>query len=263
MTSDVFDWHEGTTPLLISVPHGGRLIPDDIAAGMTDKGRALPDTDWHVAELYGFATEIGANIVAAKYSRYVVDLNRPPGDGALYANQVSTGLCPERTFAGDAIYAEGGVTEEEREARVARYWHPYHDAVAAKLGRLREEYGYALLWDAHSIASHVPALFEGELPALNLGTYGGRSCASGIEQALTRIVEGAPYSSVVNERFTGGYITRHFGAPSEGIHAVQLELAQRSYMDENTLRYDRGLSALLIPVLRELLQTYLECAANL
>jgi N-formylglutamate amidohydrolase len=264
VSEDVFTFHDGSTPLLISIPHDGRLLPDDIESRMTAAGRAIPDTDWHVAELYAFAEELGASVITARYSRYVVDLNRPPGDLALYASQVSTGICPERTFAGAPLYEnDAGVDADEQKARVGRYWWPYHQRIASTLAALKKAHGYALLWDAHSIVSHVPALFDGELPVLNVGTWNGRSCAPEMEQALTRIVNDAPYTSIVNGRFTGGYITRHHGDPSRDIHAVQLELAQRSYMDERTLRYDAVRSKALIRVLRKLLQTYLESAGKL
>lgn len=261
MSDDVLTFTEGTTPLLVSVPHDGRVMPPDITARMTAKGRAAPDTDWHVARLYDFVTDLGASVVTAQYSRYVVDLNRPPGDDPLYPGSATTGLCPEITFAGDAVYEDGhGVPARERQARVARYWRPYHQRIASTLAALRERHGYALLWDAHSIVSRAPRLFDGELPVLNLGTFGGRSCASPIETALTEVVSSADYSSVVNGRFTGGYITRHYGDPANHVHAVQLELAQRSYMDETTLRYDADRAARLAAVLRRLLETYRETA---
>ena len=134
MSAGVFTFHEGRTPLLVSVPHDGRLLPDDIAARMTAAGRALPDTDWHVAALYAFARELGASVITAQYARYVVDLNRPPEDTALYANRAATGICPQRTFAGDAIYRDGeGVTERERNARIEHYWRPYHARIADTL----------------------------------------------------------------------------------------------------------------------------------
>lgn len=261
MSEDVFTFAEGTTPLLVSVPHDGRIVPEDVAARMTEKGRATPDTDWHVARLYGFVSRLGASVVTAQYSRYVVDLNRPPGDDPLYPGSATTGLCPATTFAGDAVYEDGrGVPAEEREVRVARYWRPYHERIASTLAALRERHGYALLWDAHSIVSHAPRLFDGELPVLNLGTFGGKSCAPRIETALVEVVSAAEYSSVVNGRFTGGYITRHYGAPDDDVHAVQLELAQRSYMDETTLRYDADRAGRLAAILERLLSTYLESA---
>ena len=264
MSEAGYTFHAGQTPLLISIPHDGRVLPVDIELRMTAAGKALPDTDWHVAQLYRFATDIGASVITAGLSRYVIDLNRPAADSPLYAGQVSTGLCPAKTFAGESIYLnDATVDEDERNVRVARYWRPYHDRIGETLALLKDAHGYALLWDAHSIISEVPALFDGELPVLNLGTYQGRSCDQGIEDALAEVARQSPYSAVCNGRFTGGFITRHYGAPDEHVHAVQLELAQRSYMDEKTLRYDASRSAALIETLRELLLTFMRSAQSL
>ncbi len=177
--TDVYRFHEGSSPLLVSVPHDGRDIPDEIASRMTPAGQAIPDTDWHVARLYDFVRDTGASLLVAKFSRYVVDLNRSEHDDVLYPGQLVTGLCPVRTFAGKHIYAgQYEPDDEEKAGRIARYWRPYHDRIRAELGRLVELHGYALLWDAHSIPSRVPALFEGELPVLNVGTRLGIECAS-------------------------------------------------------------------------------------
>ncbi|MDZ7644957.1 MAG: N-formylglutamate deformylase [Woeseiaceae bacterium] len=263
MSDDVLEFRAGDSPLLISIPHDGREVPAEIAARMTGAGRTLPDTDWHVARLYDFAATLGAGVIAARFSRYVIDLNRPADDSELYPGQVATGLCPARTFRGDPVYRDGeGVSAAERQARVETYWRPYHDRLAHELGRLQARHGYALLWDAHSIASEVPALFDGPLTELNLGTYGGASVAVGVEKALWEVAAAAPFSAVLNGRFTGGYITRHYGRPDDGCHAVQLELAQRSYMDEKTLRYDAARAEPLRAVLRELLQTFLRTVSR-
>ena len=250
----VFDFHEGTIPLLISVPHDGTEVPDSIEATMSAAGRSLPDTDWHVARLYDFASDLGASLLIARYSRYVVDLNRPATDEALYESQVSTGLCPLRTFAGDPIY-DGEVSIDTAE-RVAMYWQPYHDKIAATLDRLRQQHGHALLWDAHSIPSRVPALFDGELPVLNIGTFDGRSCPAARCAAVSAVAEQSTYDSVVNGRFKGGYITRCYGQPAEGVDALQLEIAQRSYMDETTGEFDDNKASLLRDTLRAMLTAF-------
>ncbi|GMR16962.1 MAG: N-formylglutamate deformylase [Gammaproteobacteria bacterium] len=261
MTSG-FALHQGDAPLLISVPHDGRELPPDIAARMSEAGRSLTDTDWHVRRLYEFAQCMGASILSANYSRYVVDLNRSPADEALYEGQLATGLCPARTFAGAALYRDGAsVSAAEQRLRTEEYWQPYHDQLAACLGALRERHGYALLWDAHSIRAAVPALFEGTLPDLNIGTHDGASCAVEIEAALLQVAGGSQYSSVLNGRFKGGYITRHYGAPAQGIHAVQLELAQHCYMDEDSLRYDETSARKLAQLIRALLQALLDISA--
>ncbi len=255
--SDVYAFSKGGSPLLISVPHDGRLIPDEQAARMTEAGLAIPDTDWHVAELYDFARELGASLLIARYSRYVVDLNRPPDDASLYEGQVATGLCPQFTFAGDPLYRDGQpITAAETEDRIGRYWRPYHERLALALENLRARHGYALLWDAHSIPSRVPRLFDGELPVLNLGNFNGRSCSPHIARELNRVATASPYASVLNGRFKGGYITRHYGDPANGVQAVQLELAQRAYMDEDTQGFDAVRAEHLRDTLRALLSTY-------
>ena len=261
--SDVYEFAQGDAPLLLSIPHDGRRLPPPIRERMTPAALALPDTDWHVAELYGFAAELGASMLVANYSRYVIDVNRPASDEALYPGQLATGLCPTQTFAGDDIYRDGGVSEEEVRRRIESYWHPYHDRLRATLEALREKHGYALLWDAHSIESRVPRLFDGELPALNIGTYGGRSCDGTIEAAIDGIAGSSPYSSVLNGRFQGGFITRHYGDPGRHVHAVQLEIAQRVYMDEAARTFDDAKATRLRDTLRHMLITLMQTAKRL
>jgi N-formylglutamate amidohydrolase len=256
--TETWSFEAGATPLLVSVPHDGRQLPSEVAGSMTAAGRAIPDTDWHVRRLYDFVTELGASLICAEYSRYLVDLNRPADDTALYAGRFGTGLCPTRTFAGEDIYEDA--TGIDAGARVREYWQPYHDKIAATVASLREQHGYALLWDAHSIPSRVPALFDGELPELNLGTWDGRSCDPGISSRVVAVAQSSGYSSVVDGRFKGGYITRHYGRPEQNVHAIQLELSQRSYMDELSLNYDSGKAARLRDTLRDLLETFLVAA---
>ena len=239
MMRDIFTFHEGSTPLLISVPHDGRLLPDDIASDMTAVGRSIPDTDWHVARLYAFARDAGASLLLANYSRYVVDLNRSASDEALYPGQLVTGLCPSKTFAGDDIYVDArDIDPATQQSRVEKYWNPYHHKLMRTLEFLKKQHGYALLWDAHSIPSEVPGLFDGELPVLNIGTWDGRSCSAEREQAVYAVARDSGYSCILNGRFKGGYITRHYGAPTAGIHTLQLEIAQRGYMHEDSGQFD-------------------------
>lgn len=251
-----FELVRGRAPLLISVPHDGTDVPEEIAARMTEPARRLPDTDWHVARLYrGLADAFGASLIRPRWSRYVVDLNRPPDDAALYPGQRSTGLVPLETFAGEPIWRDGEAPNAAEVAdRVERYWRPYHAALAAELERLRAAHGRAVLWEGHSIRSVVPRLFEGRLPDLNLGTHDGRSCRPALEARLRAVLEQAPrYTSVTNGRFKGGYITRHYGDPARGIDAVQLEVAQATYLDESRFTFDEDRAAPLIEVIRRLL----------
>jgi N-formylglutamate deformylase len=261
--TDIFSFAEGSTPLLVSIPHDGRLLMPGQADRMTAEGRAMPDTDWFVRDLYAFTTELGASIIAANYSRYVVDLNRPADDTALYEGQVSTGLCPQKTFEGQAIYVNGkSVSVGEQKGRVERYWRPYHDRIATELLRLRNTYGVALLWDAHSIASEVPMLFPGVLTDLNIGTDRGNSCGHACESAVMGIVSASGYSAVLNGRFTGGFITRHYGDPENNVHAIQLELSQRTYMDEKKLSYDADSAVKVSHTIRDMLITFIQSATK-
>jgi N-formylglutamate amidohydrolase len=257
---EVYNFHEGETALLISVPHDGCHLPTDLYERMTSSGIALPDTDWHVTELYGFARELGASMISANYSRYVVDLNRSSSDEQLYPGQIATGLCPVQTFSGDDIYKSGDVGDEEIRNRVETYWRPYHDRIRSVLESLQKQHGYALLWDAHSIASAVPRLFEGTLPALNIGTNGGRSCAMELQGAVAKVAQTSPYSSILNGRFRGGFITRHYGDPDGRVHAVQLEIAQRVYMDEASRLFDARKASRLRDTLRQLLKIFMQTA---
>ena len=258
----VFNSHEGALPLLISVPHDGCHLPKELQARMTRVGLTVPDTDWHVGELYDFARDLGASMQVANYSRYVVDLNRSASDDVLYPGQLVTGLCPEQTFSGEDIYSAGTVTEQEKAERISKYWQPYHAHIDAALAAMRAKHGYALLWDAHSIPSSVPRLFDGELSELNIGTNDGRSCSAQIETAVADAAMASAYSVAVNQRFKGGYITRHYGRPGDGVHAIQLEIAQRAYMDEASRIYDAEKAGRLRQTLSHLLQAFLEAARD-
>ena len=246
----------GTAPLLLSMPHDGTAIPAALASRMTDAARRTPDTDWHVARLYAFARGIGASTLVPACSRYVVDLNRPPDGAALYPGRHETGLCPLVTFAGEPVYLGGEAPDAaEISQRVEHWWRPYHDALRAELDRLVAEHGRAVLWEAHTIRGEVPLFFDGELPALNLGTAGGASCRPELQQRLESVLASqSEYTFVVNGRFKGGYITRQYADASRGIDTVQLELSQRTYMDEATFAYDDARAARVQPLLRRLIE---------
>jgi N-formylglutamate deformylase len=251
------DFIPGEGPLLVSMPHVGVEIPEDIAARLTPLAGALPDTDWHVDRLYDFLAGLDVPVLKARQSRYVVDLNRPPDGTALYPGQAGTGLVPVETFAGEALYAAGETPDAaEIETRVEKYWRPYHEKLTGELARIRAVHGFAILWDAHSIRSQVPRLFEGQLPDLNFGTSGETSAAPGLAAALMRIAGGqGDYSAVLNARFTGGYITRQYGDPAAGVHALQLELSQATYMDEDPpYAFDEARAARIRPLLRRLVE---------
>lgn len=231
--SEIFTLERGQSPLLVSMPHSGESL-GPYAARMTEAAKKLADTDWHLPALYSFLKEMDVTILTATHSRYVIDLNRDPSGESLYPGQNVTELCPTTTFDEEEVYQAGEKPlPEECAARVERYWQPYHDAIANELERLKKQHGYALLWDAHSIASVVPRFFEGQLPDFNLGTNNGETCGAGLGEALLNVAQGFKgYSSVLNGRFKGGFITRNYGQPDNNIHAVQLELSQHTYMNE-------------------------------
>ena len=253
---------EGSSPLIISVPHAGMALPPEMSGQLTPLARALPDTDWHVPMLYDFAGELDATMIVARYSRYVIDLNRPPDDAALYSDAAKTGLCPTLSFAGEPLYLVGDepLAPHEIQRRRQRYWQPYHDALQEQVNAARARHGHALLVDAHSIRSVVPRLFDGRLPDLNIGTHDARSCAAALTGAVrTRLDSQAAYTSVVDGRFKGGYITRNYGRPEVGAHALQIELAQSAYLQEPDAgshpkpAYDAARAAPLRALLRALL----------
>jgi N-formylglutamate deformylase len=228
----LFHLHEGQGRLVVSVPHAGTYLPPDIAATLTPIGRAVIDTDWYVDQLYDFVRETDASIIVATHSRTVVDLNRGPNGEKLYPGQAETGICPTETFAGAPLYRNDPPGQAARARRVEAFWQPYHTALAASLERAKALHGHARLLDAHSIRSRVPRLFEGALPDLNFGTNAGTACPPSVATRAIGAAANRGFSHVLDGRFKGGYITRHYGRPNAGIDALQLELTQGSYMDE-------------------------------
>jgi N-formylglutamate deformylase len=265
---DTYTLHAGNAPLLISMPHVGTQLPADQHHRYTPRALQLEDTDWFLDRLYGFATELGATLLVPHHSRYWIDLNRAPdhspNSAPMYPGMNNTELCPTRHFTGDPLYMPGQAPDaEEVQHRVATHWHPYHQALQAQLQRLQALHGHVVLFDAHSIKGTLPWLFEGTLPDMSLGTANGSSCAPGLRQALATVMGAqpnhpAPYSHVFNGRFKGGYITRHYGQPAHGVHAVQLEMAWRAYMDEAPpYRWHPQRAAAVTPLLQQLVQAML------
>ncbi|MDA7084817.1 N-formylglutamate deformylase [Pseudomonas sp. SA3-5] len=256
---NVLSFKRGRLPLLISMPHPGILLTPVVEAGLVEEAKERPDTDWHIPLLYDFAAELGASTLEACYSRYVIDLNRPEDDAPLYAS-ATTGLYPAVLFDGEPLFRAGMQPSAEERARyLEEIWRPYHQTLADELARLKAEFGYALLFDAHSIRSCVPRLFEGLLPDFNLGTNAGASCDPQLSERLLAVCAKAKdYSHVLNGRFKGGHITRHYGQPEQQVHAVQLELAQCTYMEEQLpFDYRQDLAEPTQEVLRDLLEAML------
>jgi N-formylglutamate deformylase len=249
---DVVSVAESNGPLLVSFPHSGTAVPEEIKETFTQAALPLPDTDWYVPRLYDFLAEMAASTITANHSRYLVDVNRFSQGSALYPGQSETEVCPTTTFTEQDIYLPGKApTKAQIQERIKTYWQPYHDALARQLERIKAIHGYALLWDAHSIASEVPRFFTGTLPDLNLGTADGLSCQASIGNQLFLLMQQSQFSAVRDSRFKGGYITRHYGQPQEHIHAVQMEIAQNAYMEEHGNNvYDEIKAAKLSNVLR-------------
>jgi N-formylglutamate deformylase len=260
MNPTIYSLHQGELPLLLSMPHNGTALPAALAARMTAVGRAVPDTDWLLDRLYDFAPALGVSVLNPLHSRYVIDLNRAPDGVVLYAGMSNTELCPTTSFDEEPLYPPGEAPNAtEIGARIAQYWQPYHRAIETELARLVRAHGYAILFDAHSIQSRVPRFFDGTLPDINFGTAAGASASARLEETLSALDYG-PHSHVFNGRFKGGYITRHYGAPQRGVHAIQLELAQCNYMEEATREWREDRAGAIKPLLKRIVEALLAIA---
>ena len=259
------DWlsvNPGEAPIIVSVPHAGTDVPEDLHVSLLSLELARHDADFFVDQLYEFAAELGATIVRTAISRTVIDVNRDPSGQSLYPGQATTGLCPETSFEGTSLYKPG---MEPDDAEVARrracFFDPFHEALSAQISRLRRRHSRIVLYDAHSILSQVPRLFEGELPQFNIGSFDGRSCAPSLTEGVAAACSG--YATAVNGRFKGAWITRHYGDPENGVHAIQMELAMRGYLDETgpwPPVWDKARAERLQPVLRDVLSACLAFA---
>ncbi len=260
-THPIFTLQRGSSPLLVSLPHVGTRIPPALLPRYVDRVAAREDTDWHLAPLYAFAREMGAGILLPEHSRWVIDLNRPPENAPMYPGVNNTELCPTRFFTGDPLYRDGQAPDDaEVQQRLATYWQPYHLALTAELARLKALHGHALLWEGHSIHSELPWLFDGRLPDLNMGTANGSSCAPALRDALTGVLDSQDdFSHVTDGRFKGGYITRRYGRPDDGVHVVQMEKCWSTYMAEDPpWALDPQRVKRLQPLLRAMLQAMLD-----
>jgi N-formylglutamate deformylase len=265
MNASIYTLQRGTAPLLVSLPHAGTAIPAPLRAAMQPRARELEDTDWFLDRLYAFVTGMGASLIVPQHSRYVVDLNRPSDNRPMYAGTNNTELCPTHFFSGEALYQDGQAPSDAEVAqRVATYWQPYHDALRDELARLKAEHGHAILFDGHSIKSELPWLFDGKLPDLNLGTASGTACAPSLRDALAAVLQAqTTYTVAVDGRFKGGHITRHYGQPTQGVHAVQLEKCWSTYMRERPpLDWHAARAEQLQPLLRQLVRTMLDWTAG-
>jgi N-formylglutamate deformylase len=230
------DWlqvTEGDAPLIVSLPHTGTDIPPEIEARLVSPWLARKDADWWVERLYDFATDLGATVVRTAISRSVIDVNRDPSGASLYPGQATTELCPTTSFDGEPLYRDGQAPDAAEIARRrAAFFDPYHATLADEIDRLREGHGRVVLYEAHSIRSHVPRLFDGQLPQFNIGTNSGQTCDPALTVAVEAACDASGLGRVTNGRFKGGWTTRRYGQPAQGVHAIQMELACRGYMDD-------------------------------
>lgn len=258
-----YRFRHGAGVLLVSMPHAGTWVPHSVGRHFNDVAALRPDTDWHLPRLYDFLEALDASVIVATHSRYVVDVNRPPGGENLYPGRDTPLLCPVDTFDCRPLYRERGPDDEEIGRRVEAIWKPYHRRVERELARIRATHGIAVLWEAHSIVSRAPRLFEGRLADFNLGTADDASCDPALSSRLEAAFLAKSHSAVLNGRFKGGYLTRRFGRPADGIHAVQLEMAQCLYMEEAApYAFREDLAAQVRPILREQLEIARDWAVN-
>lgn len=262
---ELYHYYPGIYPVVVNVPHAGTQIPPLLGDRFTPEARRFPDTDWHVDKLYNFARDMGAHLLVSMNSRYVVDLNRNKQPEKLYPGCFNTEVVPQKTFDEQPIYNKGDEPDSlELQERISAYWQPYHNKLMKVLQHCIEQHGKVAMLDAHSIKSRVPSLFEGELPVLNIGTANGESAAADLVEKVMRVCEDAPYPSVLNGRFKGGFITRNYGRPDAGCHVIQLEMAQHAYMHEEPpydYAHDKA-SDMQERVLRPLLQTMIDWAGH-
>ena len=254
----------GDGPVVLGLPHTGSWLPDDIRARLNARGQGLDDTDWHIDRLYDNLLG-GVTTVRATFHRYVIDANRDPSGASLYPGRNTTDLVPLTDFDGQDIWTLPPTQDDIRQRRET-FHAPYHAALAAELARVRARHGVAILYDCHSIRSHIPFLFDGTLPDFNIGTATGTTCDPRIEAAVQKICHTTPgFTTVTNGRFKGGWTTRQYGRPGEGLHAIQMELAQATYLTEEAApwTYDEDKAAVLRSCLHTILTTLADLAPNL
>jgi formiminoglutamase len=256
---------QGTAPLIVSIPHAGTEIPESYQPALRSLWLARKDADWWLPQLYAFAEDLGATIIRTRISRTIIDVNRDPSGASLYPGQTTTGLCPSETFDGEPLYVEGA-SPDDVAVRIERYFDPYHAAIASALARLGSLHKSVVLYDCHSIRSEIPRLFSGLLPHFNIGTNDGKSCCAAIAaKAIAICAVAENFSHIVNGRFKGGWITRHYGKPDQGIHAFQMELACRGYLAEPAspdetnwpAPYDGTFAAPMRKILKNLLESFI------
>ena len=249
-------------PILLSVPHCGTNFPKDIADQYKPALIDAPDdTDWFADQLYDFAADMGMTMIAARYSRWVIDLNRDPQSKPLYTDgRIITGLCPTTNFIDEPIYRDNRneIEPAEIQRRIGQYFNPYHNKIQELLTDLKSRHGKVLLWDCHSIRQLVSTIQKEKFPDLILGDVDGTSASPGLIETVLGVLDHSTYSVRHNHPFKGGYITRHFGKPAEHQHALQLEMTKVNYMDDGEVRYDKVRAGVIQDVLKKVFEKLIE-----
>lgn len=255
-TMEIFKLERGNSSLILTMTHSGRHLPPTLEHRLTAAAREIPDTDWHLPRLFQFSGGLDCTVIRANYNRLVIDLNRPPDDAPLYPGRVGGELCPEYLLSGEAVYYSGQEPDDaETNRRLRQYWNPFHETLRHEIRRIHDLHGFVVIIDCHSIASQSYPRAEGHA-ALNLATYGGKSCDAELQSRITATLEDSTFTHTINHQFTGGYITRHYGNPAEQVHSLQIECAQDSYMDDPE-NYNPELAQPMADLLKEIIQVTL------
>lgn len=249
-------------PVILSVPHSGVEFPDELKAHYYPEMTAQPDdTDWFVHDLYNFAPELGITVIHAKYSRWVIDLNRDPESKPLYDDgRIITALVPTTDFLGNEIYIDKKFVpnDQETERRLEHYYWHYYQKIGSLLAERLAEFGQVLLWDAHSIRRFVPTIRNEPFPDLILGDTDEKSARKEIIEIALNSLKAGKYGVNHNTPFKGGHITRYFGKPQMQVHALQLEMAKTNYMNDDELVFNESRAEEMRKVLRPVFENLIE-----
>lgn len=266
MTSDdpfvIAEPLSGAAPFVLSIPHCGVDFPDDLREKLDPELIDAPDdTDWYLDRLYDFAPELGVTMIHARYSRWVIDLNREPAGRPLYDDgRIITELCPTTDFQGNPLYRSAGDVPDDAEKgrRLEVYYRPYHSKIDELIADLRTRFESVIFWDGHSIRRLVPSIRQEPFPDLILGDNNGSTASRRIIDSAVGALSLGRYRLNHNDPFRGGYLTRSKGDPANGVHALQLEMSKDLYMDETETEYDEKKAAVVKAHLRSVFERLIE-----